>query len=376
MANLLEKEAMLLDLSLVLGGLGALYTALLIAGLTAYVVYSPRRSKRRANNVEIVMVSKANEKVRSSLLEAARYHAKRFGKLTVVIDEGAPLEGELRRIPGVEVIVVPQGYGTELVGKARALSYFVDNYAERDKWYVFIDDDNFILDDSFLYEIPYYEERGYAAANGVLVPRPGRNKLSYVMDWVRFFDDITIYRFFTGLLGKPLLGLHGELLIVRGDVLKELGFKFRSITEDFRFASELVKRGYKTWQSSTRVSIRSPNSLGDLIKQRGRWFRGVMDDVKQSPMAMKLVVILRSVIVGFAMFSSWLIMPLLLATGIIWILIPTGIYYMTAYSYGASKLGEPLFVFAIPVFGLVEVTSRLYGIFAVSPHEFVVIDKN
>ncbi len=49
--------------------------------------------------------------------------------------------------------------------------------------------------------------------------------------------------------------------ILKGSVLREIGFDFNSITEDFRFAMELCKRGYKTWHSSTKVSIKSANSI-------------------------------------------------------------------------------------------------------------------
>jgi len=71
-------------------------------------------------------------------------------------------------------------------------------------------------------------------------------------------DDILIYRFFTGLLGKPLIGLHGDLLIVKGRVLKEIGFNRRTLTEDFEFASELIKRGYKHGSQLQEYQLKAP----------------------------------------------------------------------------------------------------------------------
>lgn len=355
-------------------GLAAAYTAVLLIGLAGYALYRPRRAGARAQNVELVLVSKADERVRRSLLESARYHARKFGGLVVVVDEGSPLIPELSRTPGVRLVVVPRGYRPDLVGKGRALSYFVENFVEPHKWYAFIDDDNLVLDDSFLYEIPYYEPRGYAAANGVLVPRRGRSALAHAMDWARLLDDLTLYRFFTGLLGRPLLGLHGELLVVKGSVLKEIGFGFRSLTEDFRFAVELVKRGYKTWQSATRVSIRSPNSVKDLIKQRGRWFKGVISDVKYSPPPMKFFVAIRAFFWSLVFTASWAMLPFVVAAGAIWLVLPAGLFYASAYIYGCLKSGEPALVLAIPVFGLIEASARIYGLIAVN--DFVVIDKN
>ncbi|MEM1634774.1 MAG: glycosyltransferase family 2 protein [Thermosphaera sp.] len=361
-------------LSDVITGLWLAYMTIVIAGGVGYLLYRPGKSLFKTSNYEIVVVSKADEKVKNSLLEVVKYHLKKYGKLTVVIDEGAPLTNTLKSIKALNLVIVPSSYRRDLIGKGRALSYFIENHVENDKWYVFIDDDNLILDDNFLYEIPYYEKKGYVAGNGLLLPRPGRSKIAYVMDWVRYIDDLTLYRFFTGLLSRPLLGLHGELLIVKGGVLKEIGFTFRSITEDFRFATELIKKGYKTWQSSTRVSIKSPHSIKDLMKQRGRWFKGMLSDIRHSPFPMNIIVGFRSIIWSFNFASTILIGPLLAYMGLLWILIPGSIYYLTSYTYGVYRSGKLHMLLLIPVFGFIEASSRVYGLISVS--DFVVIDKN
>lgn len=358
----------------VVAGLWLVYVSIAVAGGVAYFTYKPRKSLLKSANYEIVVVSKADERVKNSLLEVVRYHLKKFGKLTVVIDEGAPLTNTLKSIKSLNLIIVPSSYRRDLVGKGRALNYFIENHVDDGKWYVFIDDDNLILDDTFLYEIPYYEEKGFVAGNGILLPRPGRSKIAYVMDWIRYVDDLTLYRFFTGLVSRPLLGLHGELLIVKGRVLKEVGFAFKSITEDFRFATELIKRGYKTWQSGTRVSIKSPNSLRDLVKQRGRWFKGMLSDIKYSPLPMKLIVGFRSLIWSFNFASTLLIVPLLAYVGLIWMLIPGSLYYLGSYAYGVYRSRKPYMLLLIPFFGFIEASSRVYGL--ISVNDFIVIDKN
>jgi len=83
------------------------------------------------------------------------------------------------------------------------------------EWYAFLDDDNILLDDKFTYEIPEYEKEGKLITNPIIVPRLGKSKISYVMDWIRNLDDKSIFRFFTGVVGKPYMGLHGELLCAR-----------------------------------------------------------------------------------------------------------------------------------------------------------------
>lgn len=350
------------------------YSLLISIGIIGYALYKPCKSNRRANNVELVVVSKADHKVRNSLLQVIRYHVERFGRIIVVVDEGGPLVGLLRKTKGVRLVEVPSTYRQDLIGKGRALQFFVDCCVDVHKWYVFIDDDNLILDDSFLYEIPIYDEMGFVVANGVLIPRPGRSNIAYVMDWIRFVDDILLYRFFTGLLKKPLLGLHGDLLVVKGNVLREIGFNRKSLTEDFEFASELVKKGYRTWQSDTRVSIRSPNSLRDLVLQRGRWFKGIVSGIKRCPLPMKIVVILRSFTFSAGFILVLLLMPIVSYLSFIWFMIPSGLYYMSTYTYGVYKSKKPYLILLLPFFGLIEATSRIYGFMSVNG--YVVIDKN
>lgn len=350
------------------------YSTLISLGIANYLLYKPKRGYKRTDNIEIVVVSKANHKVRNSLLEVVRYHVNKFGKITIVVDEEAPLIPLLRRLRGIKLVEVPANYRRDLIGKGRALQYFVDCCVERNKWYAFIDDDNLIIDDSFMYEIPIYEKDGYVAANGVLVPRPGRSTIAYVMDWIRYMDDLLLYRFFTGSLKKPLLGLHGDLMIVKGSVLKEIGFHRRTLTEDFEFAAELVRRGYKTWQSATKVSIKSPSSVRDLILQRGRWFKGIVEGIKRCPVKMKLIVLLRSFTFGVGFLLLLLLAPVVSYIGLIWFIIPGSIYYMSTYTYGVYKAKKPYLILLIPLFGLIEATSRVYGL--INVNEYVVIDKN
>ncbi|MEM1628053.1 MAG: glycosyltransferase family 2 protein [Desulfurococcaceae archaeon] len=351
-----------------------IYSVFLGMGLVGYIFYRPRKGDEKASNVEIVIVSKANEKVKNSLIEVVKYHVKLFNKVTLVVDEDAPLIDMLINMKGVRLVVVPNKYRRDLVGKGRALNYFVEHYVKPDKWYVFIDDDNIIMDLNFLYEIPLYEKQGFVAANGILVPRQGRSKITFTMDWVRYIDDITLYRFFTGLLGKPLIGLHGELMIVKGSVLKEVKFDKKTIAEDFVFAIELVKRGYKTWQSATRVSIKSPNSIRDLMFQRGRWFKGVVSGIKYCPTPMKILIIFRSVTWVLSFIVIILLYPVLSYLGFALFLLPTNIYYIGSYTYGIYKSKTPQLFLLLPFFGLLEASSRLYGLIEVN--DFVVIDKN
>jgi beta-1,4-mannosyltransferase len=339
-----------------------------ILGVIA-LIYKPKKSLTPAKNVEMVIVSIANQKVKNSLQETIANIKKLKLKFYLLVDEGAELMSEL---PKETLVVVPKKYKPFLIGKGRAISYFIENHVKEKKWYGFVDDDNLVLDDSFLYEIPYYEQRGFVAMNPVLSVRKGKSNLTYIMDSIRLFDDLTAYKFFTGLIGNPLVGLHGELLCVKGETLKEIGYNHKTITEDFHFTCELVKHGYKTWQSKTRVSIKSPNNLQDLMKQRGRWFKGIALDLKNAPNLIRIVIGTRMTFWLLGFFGSWAFAFLWPIWGPFWPAIPGGIAYWLLYSYGVIKSNNWFFLFAIPLIGIMETAS---WIFCFKQKGFVVIDK-
>ncbi|MEM0297468.1 MAG: glycosyltransferase family 2 protein [Zestosphaera sp.] len=351
-----------------------------IVGSIGYVTYRPRRKPYRADNVEFVLVTVANGKVKNALKESLSNLRNMFRGYVVwlVIDEGAELTHYLSALalsdPYVRLVVVPKGYVSQCRGKARAMRYFIEYLVDQRNWYVFLDDDNLVLGNDFLYEIPYYEERGYVAFNPILKPRRGRSTLAFIIDWVRYFNDLTFYRFFTGLLGVPLLGLHGELLGIRGDVLRELNIRPNSIAEDFRVAAELVRRNYKTWQSGTIVSIKSPNNLSDLQMQRARWFKGVLNDLMHAPNVMKVLVVLKSFnwVVGILAVTA-IIVTANYNVYVMSLIMLNSIYYWTAYMYGVYKSGGFKYILLTPFAWLIEVSS----IFRVcSIRGFYVINKN
>jgi egghead protein (zeste-white 4 protein) len=331
--------------------------------------YKPKRASTRAKNVEMVIVSIANQKVKNSLQETISNIRKLCLKYYLLVDEGAEL---VRDLSTENLIIVPKAYKPSLIGKGRAINYFIEHYVQENKWYGFVDDDNLVLDNIFLYEIPYYEQKGYVAMNPMLTVRKGKSNLTYVMDSIRIFDDLTVYKFFTGLLRKPFVGLHGELLCVRGETLREIGYNHKTITEDFRFSCGIIKRGYKTWQSKTRVSIKSPNNLHDLMRQRGRWFKGIFMDLKTAPNKMRLVIGTRLSFWVLGFFGSWAFAFLWPVWGPFWPAIPGGIAYWLLYSYGVLKSSKWFFLLAIPLIGIMETLS---WVFSFKQKGFVVIDK-
>ncbi|AET32293.1 glycosyltransferase family 2 protein [Pyrobaculum ferrireducens] len=330
----------------------------LIGGFYAFIMALgavKRVRGRRAPPVEnylVVVVTVGDGRVLPALLETVA-QLERLGLRYVVVSS--------RPLPLRSVLVVPP---EEDGSKYRAVRWFVKNYARPDVWYVFLDDDSYPLDTRFLSDIAYYGARGYVAGNGVLVPRPGRSPLAYALDWVRWFHDVTIYRFAMELLRRPVFGMHGELLIVRGDVLREIWPAMGdTVTEDFRFAMELLRRRYKTFQSATRVSIRSPNSLADFVRQRARWASALRDAARY-----RNTPYIGLIAAGFALWtaapSTWLYgpsTPLLIAT-----------IYAAVYLYGSLKARR--YVLDVWLASLLELVGLAAGIVK-KGKTFYILDK-
>lgn len=356
-----------------------IYSIQIIAFTIMSFLYRSKNQPVKAKNVSFVVVTIASEKVRGSLYYVLRGLARFERPVYVLVDEGAILLEELQRAFPYIFVVVPKRFRCKAIAKGRAMEYFTRNHVEDDRWYVFLDDDSLPLDDHFLCEITHRERLGYVAANGILYPRLGRNVYTYILDFYRFLDDVTIFRGCQGFLKTPLIGFHGELLIVKGSTAKEIGFDRRSLVEDFSFSSEVIRRGYKTWSSSTRVSIQSPNTLKDFLKQRARWFKGIMLDLRCAPLKQKLFWSYRCLLVALSTFGSIIFMLLWITFSLLgrhYIpFIPTffvgSIYWIIAMFIlpKASLHHKIIALFIAPV----ETIAPLY---ALRIKDFVVIDKN
>jgi egghead protein (zeste-white 4 protein) len=367
---------------------GLVFTLMMGTGLLLSVRYEPERSGERAENVRLVITTVAADHVATALRETLDHTTARFSDCEIfcVLDEGSDLQAELLDRDDVTTVVVPESYDCEAVAKGRAINYFIETVVAEapSYWYGFIDDDNRVLDDAFLYEIPHYEERGYRAMNPVLLPRRGRSVTTFMADHIRFVDDLSIYRLFTGVLGKPYLGFHGELLCARGDVLAEIGFDRETIVEDFAFALELVKRDVPVWQSATRVSILSPHDVTSFLKQRSRWYLGIARYLPKAPVASRVVVGARILTWTVAVASSWVFLPLWLLgyglafpTWVVGLLAAGSLIYVSTIGLGARRVGGlegAGLLLLTPVYATLEHVVPLYALWT-RDSEFVVIDK-
>ncbi len=380
---------------------GAVVAATLAPLVLALALYAwslasrPRGSRaggRAAGPVEFVIVSRADSRTLQSLLDVVSETRRRYPgrRIWIVVDhdsEGLDVLRGMAGEAGFRLVVVPEGYGRGR-HKARAIQYFIDCCVDEDKWYVFLDDDSYPLDPGIEEhldpEIPVY--------NGVIVARPGRSLVSWVADSTRYVHSLTRNRAALARLHKPLYGLHGELLVARGSVLRSVEFATDSIVEDTHYAARLMRAGIPVGLVPVRVSILSPNSVLDLWRQRSRWNLGVLRDIARGRYPL-LLALHRG-----ADALAWLASPLAPAAWIM--LLGHAAASSPAVFHGLALLGSSLIaasvaghlvlpavtgpgalaraILAAPLAALAQLLSPLYALVAgvVEARRFTVIDKN
>lgn len=351
------------------------------------MLYIERESEEE-RQVTFVLPTIAEARNRETLLDVIEHHLDLFPDcdLYVIVDEGAELQDELLSMDGFETVVVPDSFDPESIAKGRAQEYFIREYVEDDEWYVFIDDDSKVLDRRFMSEIPYYENEGRVAANGILYPRPGDSKLSFIIDHMRTFFDKWVLRGAIGWMGKPYFGLHGEFLLVKGEPLNEIGFNYDTIVEDFVFADKLIRNDYKTWQSQTNTSILSPHTLGGLLKQRRRWFRGRLLYYRRATLGVSIASIFIDIIWLIGLLCTWVVGAIALFLGgrvPLIVLVVTGIaalIFTNVYVIGVIRLARHLgwwnlgYLLVLPIFATIEHIAAWYALLT-GTDTFEVIDK-
>ncbi len=352
-------------------------------------------ANRRPCEVDIVLVTRGTrdivEVLREVLENTVKVHLK--GRRYLLTEPDADSEVvSLAKHYGFEIIIVPKWWHKG-VAKGRAIWYFSEYYAENHRWYLILDDDSYPMDSHFHYEVCYADYYGFNAGNMILIPRPGKCIICWLADMIRIGHDLTSYRVSHALVRKPIFGMHGEGLLVKGYLLKKY-WKTITIAEDSEFGFKAWKE-IKLFQSRSRISILSPNSIGDFIKQRSRWFRGLIQAlyaIPRSILPIQLLVMTSwlSAIASNA-FVAWILIPLLrLGSDPNLSMLVTIATFMVFYMYIAGfiivcrQLGIPkisilvgifLIPLTIPFFGILEGLGALFGVLRHRSKVFHIIDK-
>jgi beta-1,4-mannosyltransferase len=184
-------------------------------------------------------------------------------------------------------ITVPKDYCTPNKSqyKARALHYAVEHSPlPDDAWIVHLDEETQPTASGIKGICALIREE---EASGAL--RVGQGAILYHRKWwrhpimtladnVRTGDDFARFHF-QHRLGITIFGLHGSYIVVRNDVEKSIGFDFGprgSITEDAFWALVAMEHGYRCRWVDGYLEEQSTHSAGDFVRQRRRWYQGLV----------------------------------------------------------------------------------------------------
>ena len=337
--------------------------------------------------VDIIITSLGDERLLGTLSVVVDKTASLSnGKVYLLTEENASEKVvEYARSAGLIVLLVPkEWHGGK--AKGRAIWWFAQNVADENRWYMFLDDDSYPLDNRFQYDVARYDKEGKLLGNCILVPRRGRALIPHLCDNLRYADD----RFSLGLvlnhLGKPVFGMHGEGMLVRGDILKQYWKDITSIAEDAEFGIS-AGEGTKFFRSRTEISILSPHSIGDFWKQRRRWYLGLVSILPKFPLLPRVLVGIRMLAwsLGFLSVLGWILVPYFLISGRLssgfatmeLIILSCFLFSLSFFMIGARRTKTmPQAIVLFPIYSTIGALLPLYVLLTLNRGwRFEVIDK-
>ena len=128
---------------------------------------------------------------------------------------------------------------------------------------------------------PFSDER-VGATNGSCIVRNKKSILGMFQNIEYHYNNLI--RYSLSSLFKEGIWFYGAFACYRKNVLEKVGyFKKDSMTEDADIALEIYSAGYKTINVHNAFgNVLAPSSLKGLIKQRTRWWIGVLQALKKN----------------------------------------------------------------------------------------------
>ncbi len=140
------------------------------------------------------------------------------------------------------------------------------------------DADNVPCPDIFKRAAEYFDSSSVAAVQGRVCSINGQENM--LSKFISYEESV---RYGTYLNGKDVLSLFvpltGSCYFVRKSVLDAVGgWDDGSLSEDTELSAKLIESGHKIrYASDLRSWQENPSNLGQLFRQRARWFRGCME---------------------------------------------------------------------------------------------------
>ena len=302
------------------------------------------------------------------------------------------------KFEGCRTIVVPPSYSCNAIHKGRALQYAVEvrrteNKSDKDIYVFHLDDESLITKQTLCSILCYLEGTPKPISEGLIIyPVQAKEeiKVSNLMDTLRPFCCFECLSMMSG--GKPAY-IHGSNLLVRSDIEDQVGWtNGKTLAEDTLFAiNARSKFGPDVfgWHGGV-VEEKSPLNLKDLVKQRRRWFYGLIMNLKFFERGEKIRQCFRALIWTSGLFSGIAsIFTFFIFQNIPWFLrvffTATSLMWLFSYQVGAYLNGKYLplkrrisfhFLTLISsvVIGIIECLTPIIAILK-KPKTFEVIKK-
>lgn len=226
-------------------------------------------------------------------------------KIEILTDEGNWVDYE----GGADMLICPDSFKCKAKNKARTMHFAASRMKERNSdlssiWVLHLDDESIVTEQCLGSIIHHINSGGEGISEGwIIYPRKFSqgSLFSSLADCIRPVGCFECRE----ILDRNLIThLHGSNLLIRADIESRIGWEFDSIAEDSVFGIKAIELGYKIGWHGGVLEEQPVFSIGDLFRQRRRWFHGQLVNIATLSMPFKL-----RILIALELFVWWLGFP-------------------------------------------------------------------
>lgn len=142
-----------------------------------------------------------------------------------------------------------------------------------------LDDDTFVSKSCLKEMIGFFDDENIGAVTNHIKVANAGGLLGILQNIEYIFSALTkrLFNFLNAVYTTP-----GTLSLLRKDIIEVVGFSDDTLAEDMDVALYITKKNYKIVNCLSAVSHTIvPKKLGELLKQRVRWYRGFIENVRK-----------------------------------------------------------------------------------------------